>query len=416
MPNPIKPKRSYTPSSVPLATDLQPHEMAVNWNDGKIFTKTAAGSIVSWTLGSGGGGGGTSWVTAPASATASGTAGQMAYDGSYFYVATATNTWVRTPLSTWVLPVISISSQPSNQTASGGAATFSVTASVTQSATLSYQWQKSTNSGSTWSDISGATSASLTLSSLTSSDNNSQYRVIVSATGGATSVTSSAATLTVSAFSATAVLLTSGTSYTVPAGASSMKAWAVGGGSLAVRGGAAGGCAFKTWSVTSGQTISYSVAPSITGRTGSVAVNGQNTTVTYAGTTITGFGATGNASGAGSSAPGSFSGGDGGATGGVKGDTSGGNFGGAVGGNGTVAACGRRAMTDVSGLLAALSLAGVDTTERCNATAAFGSGGWGSKYSAPYVIDAGFGGGSGFEAGNYRNSAAGGGAVVLYFT
>lgn len=101
MPNPIKPKRSYTPSSVPLATDLQPHEMAVNWNDGKIFTKTAAGSIVSWTLGSGGGGGGTSWVTAPASATASGTAGQMAYDGSFFYVCTAPSTWVRTALSTW---------------------------------------------------------------------------------------------------------------------------------------------------------------------------------------------------------------------------------------------------------------------------------------------------------------------------
>jgi hypothetical protein len=47
-------------------------------------------------------GGGLSWSSVPASATATGTAGQIAYDGSYFYVASATNTWVRAALSTWV--------------------------------------------------------------------------------------------------------------------------------------------------------------------------------------------------------------------------------------------------------------------------------------------------------------------------
>jgi hypothetical protein len=96
------------------------------------------------------------------------------------------------------LPIVSIASQPSNQTASSGGATFSVSASVTLSATLSYQWQRSTNSGSTWTAISGATSASLALTGLVSGDNGYQYRVVVSATGGATSVTSNAATLTVS--------------------------------------------------------------------------------------------------------------------------------------------------------------------------------------------------------------------------
>jgi hypothetical protein len=93
---------------------------------------------------------------------------------------------------------ISISAQPSNQTASSGAATFSVTASVT-SGTLSYQWQKSDDAGSTWANVSGATSSSLALSSLTNgADNSDQYRVVVSSTG-ATSVTSIAATLTVTA-------------------------------------------------------------------------------------------------------------------------------------------------------------------------------------------------------------------------
>jgi hypothetical protein len=54
--------------------------------------------------GSGSGGSGSSgltWSSVPASATASGTAGQIAYDGSYFYLASASNTWVRAALSTW---------------------------------------------------------------------------------------------------------------------------------------------------------------------------------------------------------------------------------------------------------------------------------------------------------------------------
>ncbi len=47
------------------------------------------------------GGGGVSWVTAPASAAASGVAGQLAYDAQYLYVAVATNTWRRTAISEW---------------------------------------------------------------------------------------------------------------------------------------------------------------------------------------------------------------------------------------------------------------------------------------------------------------------------
>lgn len=105
MPNKIKPRRSYTPNSVPLTTDLEPHELAINWVDGKAFTKDGSGNIVTVTLGgSGGGGSGLSWSSVPASATASGTAGQIAYDGSYFYLAPATNTWVRAALTTWVSP------------------------------------------------------------------------------------------------------------------------------------------------------------------------------------------------------------------------------------------------------------------------------------------------------------------------
>ena len=299
------------------------------------------------------------------------------------------------------VPTITISAQPTNQTASSGSATFSVTASVTLGGSLTYQWQKSDNAGSTWADVSGATSSSIALSSLTNgADNSDQYRVVVSSSG-ATSVTSSAATLTVNAsYTPTAVLLTSGSSYTVPSGATSVKAWAVGGGgpggSWSNSAAGAGGCAYKTWSV-SGATVAYVVGSA-----------GGNSTVTYSGTTITGNGCV---SGLGLTG-GSFSGGDGGAQGGAgesfgEGDASGG----AVGGNGTKQSCGRKVATDVSGLLAAVALAGGKATEDCGSTAAFGSGSATGKYRPGKT--AGFGGGG---ANPSYGATAGAGAVVLYFT
>jgi hypothetical protein len=57
MPNKIKPKRSYTTGAVPTTSDLDTNEVAINWTDGKAFTKNAAGNIVSVTLGGSGGSG-----------------------------------------------------------------------------------------------------------------------------------------------------------------------------------------------------------------------------------------------------------------------------------------------------------------------------------------------------------------------
>jgi hypothetical protein len=47
------------------------------------------------------GGNSVTWSTVPTSATATGTAGQIAYDGSWHYICTATNTWKRSALSAW---------------------------------------------------------------------------------------------------------------------------------------------------------------------------------------------------------------------------------------------------------------------------------------------------------------------------
>jgi len=75
-------------------------------------------------------------------------------------------------------------------------ATFSVSAYLA-SGTLTYQWQLSTDGGTNWSNVSGATGAMLSLSGLTSAaDNGKRYRCILSATGVA-SATSNSATLTV---------------------------------------------------------------------------------------------------------------------------------------------------------------------------------------------------------------------------
>lgn len=40
-------------------------------------------------------------VSAPASAGATGTAGQVAYESGWFYVCVATDTWQRVALATW---------------------------------------------------------------------------------------------------------------------------------------------------------------------------------------------------------------------------------------------------------------------------------------------------------------------------
>ena len=90
----------------------------------------------------------------------------------------------------------SITAQPTGQTATEGqGATFTVEASA-GSETPTYQWQQSTDSGSNWTDISGATSASYTISSTATDMSGYQYRCVVKSASGV-GVISQAATLTV---------------------------------------------------------------------------------------------------------------------------------------------------------------------------------------------------------------------------
>jgi len=116
---------------------------------------------------------------------------------------TPTATPTRTPTATpTITPTASpippyITSQPTNQIAEEapngtGIASFSVEAGPSYA---NYQWQVSSNDGSTWTNISGATAQFIILNGLTTTENNYKYRVLVSNAFG--SLYSSLATLTV---------------------------------------------------------------------------------------------------------------------------------------------------------------------------------------------------------------------------
>lgn len=98
---------------------------------------------------------------------------------------------------------ITIVTQPSSASVTAPAgSSFSASAVTTDSGTLTYRWQVSTDGGTTYSNLSnggvysGVTTTTLSISNSTGLDSY-RYRIVVSSTGGAPSATSSAATLTV---------------------------------------------------------------------------------------------------------------------------------------------------------------------------------------------------------------------------
>jgi hypothetical protein len=180
-------------------------------------------------------------------------------------------------------------------------------------------------------------------------------------------------------FTPVAFVITSGTSRTVPTGATSMKAWVIGGGGGGTEGyncsnssecdGGYGGEAVKTYTVVGGNTVTYTIGTGGAGGSGGTsAANGTNSTLTYSGVTITGGGGTR---------------GDSGTCGLPYGTGSGGDFNHSLGASTPYPA-------DYQGRSAAVTLAGTSLA------ANVGKGGLGQ------VLDVGLPGGAG--------------AIVLYFT
>ncbi len=90
-----------------------------------------------------------------------------------------------------------ITAQPSSVTVTAGqTATFTAAArSACPGATVPVQWETSTDGGTTWSDVSGATSTTLTVTNTTVAESGTEYRAEF--IGGLGAVDTTAATLTV---------------------------------------------------------------------------------------------------------------------------------------------------------------------------------------------------------------------------
>ncbi len=98
---------------------------------------------------------------------------------------------------TVIIPA-TITTQPASLAICEGANTSFSVAATTGAGTLTYQWQFSTDAGTSWTNIPGATNASFTQTAVPVGQNGYHFRVIVSA--GCGSVTSSHAILTVNAY------------------------------------------------------------------------------------------------------------------------------------------------------------------------------------------------------------------------
>ena len=79
------------PTVTPLTTDLIIGSRVDTLNDTQVTYNFTVASIA----------GTIADVTAPAAATSTGIAGQIATDANYIYVCTATNTWKRATIATW---------------------------------------------------------------------------------------------------------------------------------------------------------------------------------------------------------------------------------------------------------------------------------------------------------------------------
>lgn len=158
------------------------------------FTVTATGAVTSyqWQVNTGSGFSNISGATTATLTVPSVTPG-MSGNQYQVLVYSCTATPISSTAATLTVnQLATISNQPAGSTLCEGVSnSFVVTAAGTG---LSFQWQKSSACGGTFTDISGATSSTLTLTNIATADAGA-YRVVV--TGTCNSVTSNCATLTV---------------------------------------------------------------------------------------------------------------------------------------------------------------------------------------------------------------------------
>ena len=159
-----------------------------------------------------------------------------------------------------VVSAPTIGTQPASQTVTkGNTATFSVAATGEK---LSYQWQRSTDNGQSWTDISEAKAATYNTAATTTSMNGYQYRCVVSNSAG--SVTSDAATLTVSEPAPITYTINADVTPSGAGTATANKTTAAAGDTVTLTATANPGYRFTSWTSVSGGTFANSSSANTT--------------------------------------------------------------------------------------------------------------------------------------------------------
>ena len=221
-----------TPAAIAPSITMQPAAQTISAGQNASFSVTATGTSIVYQWQSSSDGGATfANIVGASNATLTLNAVALSSNAQQFRVvvsngagsvASSAALLTVTPVS--VAPAIT--AQPASVTVTApAAATFSVVANGTPNPTL--QWQLSTNSGASFSDIGGATTSSYNTAATTTGDSGKQYRVVVSNTVG--TVTSNAGTLTVNAAAILPSFTTQPQSATVTAGQNTQLTVAVSG-------------------------------------------------------------------------------------------------------------------------------------------------------------------------------------------
>ena len=189
---------TYTITNGPAPViSSQPQPQSVCTGSPVSFSVGASGVTYQWQVSTNGG---TSYtaISGATSATYSIASTAEALSGN-LYRCVLTNscgaTATTNPALLSVSGITAVTASPQNlSVCAGSTATFQVTAA---GASLVYQWQVSTNGGTSWSAISGATASQYSIANTTTSMTGYQYRCVVNGTCTPGTATSQAATLTV---------------------------------------------------------------------------------------------------------------------------------------------------------------------------------------------------------------------------
>jgi sugar lactone lactonase YvrE len=197
-----------------------PASQAVTAGSNATFTTAATGNpapTVQWQVSASGG---PFTNISGATSTTLTLTGVTTSQNGYLYQAVFTNSVGSATTSAATLTVNSaptVTANPLSQTVTAGSnVTFSAAATGNPAPTV--QWQVSTNGGTSYASVPGATSTTLTLTGVTTSQNGYMYLAVFTNSVG--SATSTAATLTVNSANSAPVVTTNPVSQTVPLGSS----------------------------------------------------------------------------------------------------------------------------------------------------------------------------------------------------